>query len=258
MCRLLSICGKIKNNTAESILQKFQNLAEYGNVARGVKKGHKDGWGIVVYKNSKPAIIAKNCRSAFEDSEYLKVVKRLQEIKPEIIVAHLRKASVGARSVINTQPFMSGRYSFCQNGTIFNSREISLGKRFKLLSKGETDSEKLFLYILQSLARYKRRDLLSVREAIGEAINYIRKNFDFTALNMIFSDGKYLWALREVNKKNGRVRKMRMTDYYSLFVGINKNYRLVASEKINIKGIEWKEIKNHELIEASPTNCEVG
>lgn len=249
MCRLLSICGKTEYKKVLSILKRFQRLAEYGKVPGDSRGGHKDGWGIVAYRKKRPIFLEKSYKDAYCDPKYGKSVSELVKQDPDIIIGHLRKASIGAKSIENVQPFVFKNHSFCQNGTIFRSRDISLSVKYEKVIQGTTDSERLFSYILQFLGDDAKANSLSVRSAIREAVAHIRKNFDFTAMNVVFSDGKAVWALREVNKKNKYVENDKLTDYYSLFLGIGRRFNVISSEKILIKGIKWKALKNHEMVE---------
>ena len=192
MCRLIFISGKIDDSFKVEILKKFQRLAEDGEIPQGTEGGHKDGWGIVAYKKGQMILSAKKDTSAFVDPLFPKTIKKLGEKKTDAIIGHLRKASVGARSLKNTHPFIHGAYSFCQNGKIVNSEKISIKPKFRKLISGETDSERFFIYILQLLDEYEGSGAETIRGAIISAVNYVRNNFDFTALNMIFSDGNYI------------------------------------------------------------------
>lgn len=254
MCRIVAISGKIEYKEAAEILHKFQRLSEYGKVAKGSTNGHKDGWGILAYEKGDPFLLAKNYRNAFRDSKYLKAREKLEGKNANIIISHLRKASVGVKNINNAHPFVYDNYSFCQNGTIFGSEKIPLKTKFKKIIKGKTDSEKFFAYILQFLGEYKKINSNAVRSAIKKSITCVRTNFDFTAINMIFSDGKYIWALREVNEKNKYVIEQKMFNYYSLFIGTGKKDNIVCSERLLLKDIKWKTVKNHELIEINVSN----
>jgi glutamine amidotransferase len=246
---MLSISEKINSEDIALVLKKFQRLAEFGKTPVASSRSHKDGWGIAAYKNGEVISCAKGIGSAFGNRQYSKAMKTAQAARPEIIFGHLRKASVGSRSINNTQPFISGKYMFCQNGTISDSEKIKLERNLESKLKGETDSERFFFYILQLLAKHKKINAALVKKSIKEAVVYIRENFDFTSLNMIFSDGECVWALREINERNEKVRQLKLMDYYSLFIGVGESCRVVASEKLGIEGMKWEKIRNHELLE---------
>jgi len=233
-------------------------LAEYGNTPKGFGKGHKDGWGIVAYEKGKSVLFERNYKNAYKDPKYLKASEKAEKRKSDILIAHLRKASVGANNLNNAHPFLKGNFSFCQNGTIFGSEKIPLKAKFEKIIKGSTDSERFFLYSLQLLEGKKKAEPAIIRKAIKNGVSYIRKNLDFSAINTIFSDGKYLWALREVNEKNKFVKEKKLLDqYYSLFIGKSDDCDMISSEKMPFKNVKWKTIKNHELIEIDVENNKV-
>lgn len=257
MCRLLSISGKIKYSETLAIVKKFRQLAEDGNVPAGISRGHKDGWGVIAYEKGTVFLFSKSHQDAFVDAKYLKTAEGLESRQSNIIIGHLRKAFVGVKSVNNAQPFVEKNYAFCHNGTILTSEKIPLKNKFKKIIKGETDSEIFFAYILQFLAKHKKPNSSAVQGSVKEAVDYVRKNHDFTALNMIFSDGKCMWALREVNEKNSTVLEKNLLNYYSLHIGKCESYNIIFSERVALKNIKWKAVQNHELIEMSAENTEV-
>jgi glutamine amidotransferase len=246
MCRILAIAGKINHQESALILEEFQRLAEFGKVP-GASNGHKDGWGIVAYSKGKPFLYARNYKDAFKDQKYSVAVEGLKNKKLDIIIGHLRKASVGSKNTENSHPFVRGAFSFCQNGTVMDSQKIPLKTKFKKIVKGNSDSERLFVYILQRLNEKKKTNTETIGETIKESAEYIQKNFDYTAMNMVFSDGKQIWALREVNEKNSFVKKYKLISYYSLFIGRGDGFSIICSEKLPLKTLQWKAIKNHEI-----------
>jgi glutamine amidotransferase len=247
MCRILAIKGKIGGENAMLILEEFRNLAEYGNTPVRSGRGHKDGWGYVAYKGGRLVLYEKNPQNAFADPLFRKTVERISRAGCGLIVGHLRKISTSGKSKENTHPFLWKNFSFCHNGTIFESGNIALSEQFKRLPKGKTDSEKYFARILQEISANGRNDSRTTKRSILASIKYINDNFDYTALNMAFSDGKSLWIAREVNAKNFFVKKKKLLSYYSLYVGKNKGYRIVSSEKLPLKNVRWTAIENHKL-----------
>jgi predicted glutamine amidotransferase len=249
MCRLLLVSGKIAYPEISLALSDFRKLAEYGKIPQGSKKGHPDGWGIVAYSEQQRIRFRKSHLSAAADPKFSQAARSLKGKNADIILGHLRKASVGGINKRNAQPFVWNNFSFGHNGTVFVGNRMDLKTRFSRSVKGTTDSEKLFAYMLQNLNEKKNAKPSSVTAALKKTIRNIRENFDYTAMNFILSDGKYSWALREVNEKNEEVKKKKMMDYYSLFIGKNKNYKIVSSEKISLKKVKWKALKNHKLLQ---------
>jgi len=254
---MIAISGKTEYPVNSLILKNFQRLAEYGKIPRGTNKGHKDGWGIVAYEKGKPNLFVKSDKNAYIDSLFSETMKELKRKATDIVICHLRKASIGTKNIINAHPFVHYAYAFCQNGTIFDSEKIPLKPEFKKLVKGETDSEKFFAYILQFLNNDNESGARIIRLAIKNSVTSIRKNFDFTAVNIIFSNGKYVWGLREVNEKNRIVIEKKLMDYFSLFSGSGYDCDIISSEKILLKGLKWRSVNNHELLQINLKNHEI-
>jgi len=247
MCRILSIIGQPPKAELNQILNAFCELAERGKVPPTITPGHKDGWGILAYQKSKPVVYRRGLLSAADDVNYEKTVAEIAKHKFDIVICHLRKGTVGEKTVENCHPFLQKNFSFCQNGTIYESDLIPLNEKYKKSLKGQTDSEKLFFLILQKHFEIKKDFNAAIRAAIKE----IKENFNYTAMNLFFSDGNKLFALREINTKFEKFKELKLMNYYSLYLGVNKknNYKIVASEKIKLAGVVWKIIKNGDLIE---------
>jgi predicted glutamine amidotransferase len=248
MCRILLISGKIPLSDLSCALLEFQKLAERGNIPRGSKKGHKDGWGLVAYSGNRICKYKRSKQDAFVDSGYSETIGELKDEKNDIVICHLRKAAVGSVSVQNSQPFVWQNLSFCHNGVVLGDNRIPLNAKFKKIIKGRTDSEKLFACILQHLPATKNASPLKTEVAIKKALCAVRESFDYTAMNIVFSGGKYSWVLRDVNEKNDEVKKKKMIGYYSLFIGTGKGYVIFSSEKLPIENIRWRAMKNREML----------
>lgn len=246
MCRLLSIVGDSQKITAEKLLGEFKKLAEFGNIPPNTPKGHKDGWGLIFYpKNKSPKFFFEN-KDAYTSAGYDYAVKKISSDECSVLIGHLRKASVGTKSLKNTQPFIKKGYTFAHNGTIFGSKKIILKSSFAKFLKGDTDSERFFVLILQNFFSSQKK---SLKQALINAVRFVQKNLDYTSLNLILSDGKTVFALREINMSNAYVREEKLLDYYSLFFGTDgEGGEVISSEKL-IKNLKWEPLKNHELIE---------
>jgi len=248
MCRILSYAGKINTVDAQALLSGFQKLAACGNIPKGMARGHRDGWGIVGYRKKKVSFFEKYPCDAFIDPRYAETSERIVQKKPEIVVAHIRKSSVGKNETNNTHPFVFRGLVFCHNGTIFNKERIPLQKRFRAAAKGRTDSELFFLCIVQLYNASLQKTSAAMTQAISQAVVFARENLNYTALNMSLSDGRSLWALREINTHNATVKEKRLVGYYTLYIGEGKNNIAVCSEKIALKNRRWRALRNHELV----------
>lgn len=87
-------------------------------------------------------------------SHYLKERMR-DRIVADNMMAHIRLASVGRLFYCNTHPFVGrdswgGCWTLAHNGTLFNG---TLTDRFAGSQRGQTDSERILLYLLDAVNR---------------------------------------------------------------------------------------------------------
>ncbi len=145
-----------------------------------------------------PFFEGKGCRTFMDvqpsaDSVVSDLVKRYP-IHSMNVIAHIRKASVGAVRLENTHPFIRelwGEYwVFAHNGDLFNY-EPELGGCYQPV--GTTDSERAFCVILEHL-----RQRFDERPDIGELCGAIReKAYQIAQLgtfNFLLSNGEFLFA----------------------------------------------------------------
>jgi predicted glutamine amidotransferase len=249
MCRLLAITdGDAKS--AELVLGQFEELADCGCVPVGKPKGHKDGWGVAAFAGEKLTVFEKEPADAFRDANYRAVAEKIGALnKTNIVIGHLRKAVFGEAATQNTQPFAKGSFLFAHNGSVMQSEKLPLSPGAKKQVKGETDSERLFYYILQMMAGTKTAH--AARRALVNAVRHVKKHLDYTAMNVIFTNGRYVWAVREVNAKNEHVRALKLMNYYTLYDGYDRDSgaRIICSEPLKKKSILWKKLNNHMFVE---------
>lgn len=156
---------------------------------------HPHGWGLACI-SSKGAQIEKESVQASK-SNYLK--ERLsQPICSELLLAHIRYATIGNIAYRNCHPFCGkdccGNYwTLIHNGTIFDFSPIN---GYLKKQCGDTDSERVFLYFLDKINEAQRKKAARLNfeekfELFDEIICCMSKN---NKLNLLFTDGKYLFA----------------------------------------------------------------
>jgi predicted glutamine amidotransferase len=244
MCRLLFVSGNPAESEIREILTGFRRLAEYGNIPAGSAKGHKDGWGLVTIANGRLERDFRNAKDAFADPLYADAVDAVAPSKPGAFMGHLRKAFVGAGTIENTQPYISGAYVMGHNGTVFGAEDFPL-EHSKNLIQGESDSERLFYFLVERV-----QDGEACRDDLESAIGDIAAHHDYTAINLLFSDGRQLLAHRDINMENADVREYDLESYYSLFLGTEPSghFSVVCSEALPLDGVEWRLLKNRETV----------
>lgn len=246
MCRIMAMCGELKSDVISDAFKKFGALAESGTVPKGVPSGHKDGWGIVAYANNEIAVYEKEPKSATDNTNFTATIKKVSTTNPKLLIAHLRKASIGSNILENAQPYAYENYSFCHNGTIKDFQNFPLNDDFFKLRKGTNDSEWIFYYLVQEI---RKNPGLSFDASFKKFVGGIQ-SLNYTAFNTFFSDGHHLLATREANESDTWVKKEGLCDYYyTLFIGTSADQKtkIICSEKLDLKDITWKEIPNHTM-----------
>jgi glutamine amidotransferase len=174
MCRIFGFRSVIQS-------QVHRSLISADNALMIQSERHSDGWGVAYYVAGAPHVV-KSVNTAMSDHLFQRVSG---VVTSETVLAHLRKATQGQLSTINTHPFQYGSWVFAHNGNISGFGELRKGllerippvlRRFIL---GDTDSEALFYLILGKMARrcelhrpgYALRDLAdAVKEAVSEVV----------------------------------------------------------------------------------------
>lgn len=143
---------------------------------------------------------AESRLSALE-SVYLK--NRLtDEIREDILIAHIRKASVGDLSYKNSHPFArrddSGRlWTLAHNGTIFES---SVLEPYTQLQSGSTDSEQILYYLVDRINAGGNPGALSAEERFSIVEDVIRTITPKNMVNLLIFDGELLYT--HANRKD--------------------------------------------------------
>jgi glutamine amidotransferase len=179
-----------------SLTLSFTGFSQRG----GCTDHHADGWGIAFFESEQntPDQPGKGVRY-FVDKEGASTspiaqMLRSYPIKSHNVVAHVRKATVGAITLENCHPFVRelwGRYwVFAHNGDLKNYAPTLHGN-FKPV--GTTDSELAFCWLLQELSK-SHAGVPSIEEltlTLAELVPQISASGTF---NFLLSNGEALWA----------------------------------------------------------------
>ena len=184
MCEIFGFSSR-NDFTANNFLKEFFSHS----------KKHPHGWGLAcIYREN--ALIEKESVKA-SDSNYLK--ERLsQPISAKIMLAHIRYATIGNVEYKNCHPFSvrdnTGRqWTLIHNGTIFDYQPLS---RYIPQQTGDTDSERVLLYLIDRLNDKQKQKCkkLTFEERISLFNEIICEMSKGNKLNLLFSDGKYLYS----------------------------------------------------------------
>ena len=188
MCELLGISSRDKIPCNELLKVFFSHAVD-----------NPDGWGLArFYGNS--VSLEKEPVSALE-SVYLK--NRLtDEIREDILIAHIRKASVGNLSYKNSHPFTrrdaSGRlWTLAHNGTIFESPVL---EPYARLQCGSTDSERILYYLVDRINAGGNPGALSAGERFSVVEDVVRTITPKNMVNLLIYDGELLYT--HANRKD--------------------------------------------------------
>lgn len=232
MCRMVGVVyrGRFPIET----LVDLQHVAEIGKVPEEEVDGHMDGWGIVSFMNRSPRLVGKSERPAHLDPSYDSALKSLPEIEsPNILIAHVRRASRGDVSLKNTHPFISEGLVLAHNGTVDG---LDTGTTRK--PKGDTDSERLLMLLADKLD--ETGDLESALRLL------IRKDIRTKAVHtamLLVSDGRKLYAYRGFTRQDREW-------YYKLKLAKCRDYVAVIQESVDEESLfdEISELENGELV----------
>lgn len=189
MCELLGLCSNLPATLSFSLEQ----LAEHGAPPSAIR----DGWGIAYYDGADIRLI-KDARAA-NDSDWLRFVDE-HNLRSHIVMAHIRKATMGAASYRNAQPFvreLAGRmHCFAHNGWLPGIFETGALRSSRFTPVGETDSEQAFCALLERLgAIWIRRGAIP---PLGDRLDIVTAfATQLRALgpaNFLYSDGDALFA----------------------------------------------------------------
>ncbi|MBA2664634.1 MAG: class II glutamine amidotransferase [Bradymonadaceae bacterium] len=184
MCRLFGFRSVISS-------QVHRSLVSADNAMMRQSEMHPDGWGVAYYVEGVPHVI-KSASTAVSDTLFRRVSGI---VASETVVAHLRKATVGNKSILNSHPFQYGSWIFAHNGQIPNFENYreellaSVSPIFRRFVLGDTDSEVIFYLLMSHMARRidvhrKGAAIEELTEAIVETVDQIHK---VTGLNCLTS-----------------------------------------------------------------------
>lgn len=184
MCELFGVCSSRRVDVKAQLKEFFSHSEQ-----------HCHGWGMATFYGD--AVSLEKEPLCANRSQYLH--QRLRSnIEVGNMIAHIRLASVGRLFYENTHPFIrhdnrGGCWTLAHNGTIFKGIKTD---RFERVQEGQTDSERILLYIVDEINR--RQDTLEKRlspeERFGLLANLLADLSVGNKLNLLLWDGSYMYA----------------------------------------------------------------
>jgi predicted glutamine amidotransferase len=202
MCRLFAQHACVHYDLSEP-------LCVAHNALRVQSHKHVHGWGIGWYDAS-GVKVRRGTMPAHADDAF---VEAARAARSDIVLAHVRDASVGAVNELNTHPFVHGRWLFAHNGTVARFKKVArvraeieaeIDPALRAELRGETDSERCFFLLLTRLLRRPRGahpSLEDVRAALADTVATVSRIADPGAetpssLNLLVSNGEVLAVCR--------------------------------------------------------------
>jgi predicted glutamine amidotransferase len=169
-------------------LKDLKHVSAVGRIPDEPQPGHKDGWGIVSFRDRIPFYIRRSALPAFKDPAFNSALKEVSKLEPpNILIAHVRALSQGVASISNTHPFIMDNIVLAHNGTMMDFKPRTHHK-----PKGETDSE-----LLMALLADKMEDGRDLRRSVVTLIKEDISKNRFSAAILLISDGQRLYGYRD-------------------------------------------------------------
>ena len=183
MCEILAISSRY-SITAKQFLLRFAK--------HGVQ--HSDGWGIARFIGSAAQVIREI--EPADESKCMQVLAS-QSCSSNRIVAHIRKATIGAVALCNTQPFqreIGGKsFVFAHNGDLKGLIEAYSKKNLHYQPVGKTDSELAFCVLADRLwRRIEHKEKMDLNEIFDVFRSFSLEMKDFGPANFVLASDSIL------------------------------------------------------------------
>lgn len=156
--------------------------------------GNPDGWGVAYFEGA-DVMLMREPEPAAESA----LVQFLATNAPrsDLIISHVRRATLGNRKLSNTQPFqrvLGGHtHVFAHNGFV-PPRKLS-NKSAWLRPQGDTDSEQIFCQLLGYLEPlWSNGNIPTFEERYDVVARFAQEIRQRGAANFLYSDGLNLFA----------------------------------------------------------------
>lgn len=202
MCELLGM----SSNRVTTVDLSLMTLAEHG----GFSGPHRDGWGVGYYEDADVRLIKE--AEAAADSDWVRFIRE-HHLHSRMVIAHVRRATIGARAYRNTQPLvreLAGRmHLFAHNGNLPAIRDTPGFAAQRFAPIGETDSEWAFCALLGQLAELWQRpgETPPIESRMACVVRFAASLRPLGPANFLYADGDTLFAHGDRRKQgpNGRV-----------------------------------------------------
>lgn len=180
-------------------------------------KGTSLGWGIGFYQGGE--VLMR--RRPIDDHETVEVAKIAGDVRADLLLGHVRNATVGSLRTENTHPFRYRQWLFAQTGTLPSYEAIrerlheSVPEFLRSSIRGESDAEILFYVFLSFLHDAGRlndgiSDPSHVRDALRSSVAVVdgmaaEVGGESSAINVVVSNGENIFAIHRGQQMGYRV-----------------------------------------------------
>lgn len=252
MCQLLGM----NSNVPTDIMFSFSGFAQ-----RACE--HADGFGIAFFEGRGVRCFVD--AQAANASPVADLVKDYP-IHSNVVIAHIRKATVGHVSLENCHPFtreLWGRYwVFAHNGDLKDYQPYLHGA-FRPV--GDTDSERAFCWLLQEMAK-SHASVPTPQELTRTLRELVPQVARFGTFNFLLSNGQALWAhgttklhylVRQHPFAQARLQDADVTVDFAQVTGPTDRVALIATEPLTTNE-RWTAFEPGELrvfVDGSPLDA---
>lgn len=194
---------------------------------------HPHGWGLATMQSDEFVIDKEPVKAAC--SEHLKNILS-NPVVGKNVFAHIRLATVGEIISPNCHPFIEAddnnrSWMLIHNGTIFEYPELD---KYKDSEKGDTDSERILLYIIDKVNEFEKDigRLSTIKERFNLLADLVADLAKGNKLNLMIYDGD----LTYIHSNMGE----------SLYYLKNEDGFLVASTPLD-DDENWKQVELNKL-----------
>lgn len=243
MCRWLSYIGE--PIFMEELISKPDNalVRQSLRARQAVTTTNGDGFGIAWYDQRAEPGLFRDVLPAWNDANLLTIA---HHVRSRLFLAHVRASTGTATSRANCHPFAHGRWSFMHNGQIGGyakvrrDLEARLGDHWFALREGSTDSELIFLLMLENgLTEEPAKAVNSTIDTVLESMLRfaVDEPLRFTAC---ISNGEDLLAWRYASDDAPP----------SLFYRQTPAGLVIASEPLDDEDPQWIAVEADQLVRA--------
>ncbi len=160
MARLFALLGNRSDLTARVLATESDALR--------VRSTTPVGWGLGFYQGGE--VLMR--RRPIDEREEVDVAKLAADVRADVVIGHVRNATVGTLRTENTHPFRYRQWLYAQTGTVSSFEQVrermlaSVPEFLRAGIRGETDAEILFHVFLSFLHDAGRLNDITVDEGL--------------------------------------------------------------------------------------------